>query len=137
MPHSGRTKCSLWLMLIVGSAVAISASPSRAQQPCTTTVECAQAAVTAAAKAQEATKSLDERIKKVEQNKWTIDCVTVGNTAADHRTATCPSDYTVTGCAGGQNKSSMDIGTQGNSCHYQQPDIDWVTARCCRVKSAP
>ena len=90
MPHSGRTKCSLWLMLIVGSAVAISASPSRAQQPCTTTVECAQAAVTAAAKAQEATKSLDERIKKVEQNKWTIDCVTVGNTAADHRTANVP-----------------------------------------------
>lgn len=108
--------------------------PTGANAECVSTRDCADEAAAAAKSARDAVKGMEEQIQKLQQSQWTIECITTPNKPEDHRTATCPGDYVVAACSGGMNKSSMDIGTQGNSCHYQQPDIDWVVARCCRVK---
>ncbi|KAM5125677.1 resistin-like beta [Mantella aurantiaca] len=48
--------------------------------------------------------------------------------------ASCPTDYTPTGCSCGMGCGSWDIRTE-NSCHCQCANIDWTSARCCKMGS--
>ncbi|XP_053304947.1 resistin-like [Spea bombifrons] len=46
--------------------------------------------------------------------------------------AACPADSTPTGCACGMGCGSWDIQSQ-TTCHCQCANIDWTSARCCKV----
>ncbi|XP_077334320.1 resistin-like [Lithobates pipiens] len=56
----------------------------------------------------------------------------------DHRTngaySICPPEYSTTGCSCGMACGSWDIQSERN-CHCQCANMDWTTARCCRLKS--
>nr|DBA23852.1 TPA: hypothetical protein GDO54_014726 [Pyxicephalus adspersus] len=46
--------------------------------------------------------------------------------------ATCPPDYSTTACACGSACGSWDIQSE-NTCHCQCANMDWTTARCCKI----
>ncbi|XP_008102432.1 resistin isoform X1 [Anolis carolinensis] len=58
-----------------------------------------------------------------------LSCTSVSARGAD---VSCPSDYKATGCACGMACGSWDIRGE-TQCHCQCANIDWTSARCCKV----
>lgn len=113
------------------------AEPTIAQQKCSTTLDCAQAAVEAAARAEAAAKAVDDRMtalrEQVEKLKGVrIECTSISATG---QSARCPATHTVTGCTAGKNYASTDLGVNRgeNGCFTHVSDADWTVARCSRL----
>nr|XP_060615808.1 resistin-like [Anolis sagrei ordinatus] len=58
-----------------------------------------------------------------------LSCTSVSAQGAD---VFCPSGYKATGCSCGMACGSWDIRGE-NQCHCQCANIDWTSARCCKV----
>ncbi|XP_039627983.1 resistin-like gamma isoform X1 [Polypterus senegalus] len=48
------------------------------------------------------------------------------------KVSTCPTGYSPTGCACGYGCGSWDIQNE-MTCHCQCANMDWTTARCCKL----
>ncbi|XP_054833692.1 resistin-like [Eublepharis macularius] len=74
-------------------------------------------------------KSSAEAIVSSILSKVDMICTNVSARGAD---VSCPSGYKATSCACGMACGSWDI--RGNSdCHCQCRNIDWTSARCCKI----
>ncbi|KAG8431049.1 hypothetical protein GDO86_019492 [Hymenochirus boettgeri] len=58
-----------------------------------------------------------------------ISCIDVNQRGAY---ASCSADYSVTACSCGMGCGSWDIQSQ-TTCHCQCNNMDWTTARCCKI----
>ncbi|KAE8637007.1 hypothetical protein XENTR_v10003263 [Xenopus tropicalis] len=63
--------------------------------------------------------------------KTEIDCIDARGNGAY---ATCPAGTMVVSCACGMGCGSWDIQSK-STCHCQCGNMDWTTARCCKVQS--
>ncbi|XP_053154609.1 resistin [Hemicordylus capensis] len=76
-------------------------------------------------KVKELTKSIEASLV----SKLQMICTDVSSRGA---LVTCPSGYVATGCSCGSACGSWDI-RSNTICHCQCANIDWTSARCCKI----
>jgi hypothetical protein len=132
----------LWCLLVTLTLYGLYPKDLIGQQTCTTTLECAQAAVAAAAQAQASLEQTKASIKaladQLAANRNPRLVCTYIQTAGS--IAQCPPGFVPVGCASGSNYGSsfgIGSGSAPNGCWQEQPGVDWTAARCCHVEYGP